>query len=154
MKAVPDGMISLDNQIPIPSRQLSQGLIDFALDELGWLISIVPPSFKAQHDQVWQEFQVNVIRQAQTLDLPAVFRTKPAWSALYLSILAVAALYLRADRAQSSFGLSADRKMTLAKFWFRASVNVMLDRGACMIRPSLEFLQAFCVLTLLTQPFE
>ncbi|CAD6584854.1 MAG: hypothetical protein CYPHOPRED_002867 [Cyphobasidiales sp. Tagirdzhanova-0007] len=68
-----------------PTALLCKLLIDFAFDELGWLISVVPTSFKAQHDQLWANGK---------FDLDYLARRVLAWTALYLSLLSYALVYV------------------------------------------------------------
>lgn len=136
----------------MPHYELSRQLVNFALDDLGWLIAIVPMTFKDQHDHVWAS-QTTPTGPPMSLEVASLFRTKPCWTAMYLAVISCGLLYVRQDRA-SSWGIEARQKMHMARLWFRASVNIMLSGAAGLAKPTLQHVQTFCVLCLLTQPFE
>lgn len=127
-----------------PSQSLSTQLVRFALDELGWVISIVPCTFHIQHDHLWQ---------IPSFDFEQLAVSRPAWTSLYLAILSCGLVYVRSERA-NLWGVPPEYKWSLARAWFDAAIKIMSDGSLCLLKPNLVFLQTFCVLTLVTQPFE
>ncbi|EIW67166.1 hypothetical protein TREMEDRAFT_64406 [Tremella mesenterica DSM 1558] len=146
-----DASMAYPNDLPLPTFELSRQLLDFALDELGWLIAIVPMTFKNEHELAWQ-YQTAQSGPSESLDVANLFLHRPAWTAMYLALVSCALVYVRQDRAYE-WGVPPRQKMYLARLWFRAGVNMMLSGAASLARPNLMHLQTFCVLTLLTQPF-
>ena len=94
-----------------PTALLCKLLIDFAFDELGWLISVVPTSFKAQHDQLWANGK---------FDLDYLARRVLAWTALYLSLLSYALVYVR-ESCAAEWGVAPGHKWPLVPSCLKAA---------------------------------
>ncbi|WVQ96894.1 hypothetical protein IAU59_004001 [Kwoniella sp. CBS 9459] len=146
------------NLCPIP-YDLNLALLDFAFEELGWLICPVPASFKNQVASIRStapnpKLHPNSLSSViEYIDIPHLVRVRPSWSALYLAVISAALLYMPSPRA-SLYGIPPEQKFGLARIWFQASLNTMLNGATCLAKPALVHLQTFCVLTLLFQPFD
>ena len=136
--------------VPSATFDLSTRLLEFALHELGWLITIVPLSFLTQHDEVCAAQRRTSSKRY--LDVTSLSRTRPAWTSLYLGLLSTGMLYARKE-ATARWGVTVDRKAKLAHMWFRGAIANLLAQSLCFAKPTLLHLQTFCVLTLLFQPF-
>ncbi|WVF69397.1 hypothetical protein IAT40_004173 [Kwoniella sp. CBS 6097] len=121
---------------PIP-YDLNLVLLDFAFEELGWLICPVPISFKDQvasirstapnpnaHPHSLHASTLPPI--IEYIDIPQLVKVKPSWSALYLAVISAALLYVPSIRA-SQWGITSEQKSRLARIWFQASLNTMLN---------------------------
>lgn len=108
------------------------------------MIAIVPPSFIIEHSHLWE---------TTAFDLLEMNKSRPAWTSLYLSLLSYALVYVREERA-TAWGVTPDFKWLLARSWFDAAIKLMFDGARCLTKPTLTYLQTFCVLTLVTQPFK
>ncbi|OCF30964.1 hypothetical protein I316_07370 [Kwoniella heveanensis BCC8398] len=148
---------------PIP-YDLNLALLDFAFEELGWLICPVPASFKDQvalirstaQNPILYSSSMPALNQSpviEYIDIPQLVKIKPSWSALYLAIISAALLYMPSARA-AQWSIPPEQKSTMARIWFQASLNTMLNGATCFAKPALIHLQIFCVLTLLFQPLD
>ncbi|WVQ82885.1 hypothetical protein IAT38_005021 [Cryptococcus sp. DSM 104549] len=165
----------IDEQMTFPTGQLlppyalAHRLLTFAFTSLGYLICPVPYSFLGQVTTLYLSLPStsfhhsaspppSIFSQPQPnshpqIPIAALIETRPAWSALFLSMLSAALVYVPEGTAED-WGVPRAQKYLLARLWFRAAVNTMLNGAMCLAKPRLIHLQTFCAMTLVFQPFD
>lgn len=87
------------------------------------------------------------------MPLDTLSRSQPGFTCLYLACVSCALVYARREKA-TSWGVPEHLKWSLAKLWYDGALHTMLTGARCLEQPKLVYLQTFCVLTLMTQPFK